>query len=278
MKIDAHQHFWRYSASDYGWIDDTMQALRRDFQVADLAPSLASAGIEGTVAVQARQSLIETDWLLSLASAHPLIKGVVGWVPLREQGSSVGATLDRYTRHPAFKGVRHVLQGEADTYMADDAFNAGLREVTARGLTYDLLVLARQLPATEELVARHPEQSFVLDHIAKPVVQGPPPAEWCKHIRALARHPRVFCKFSGVVTEVPGREWTSELLRPYFEVVLEAFGPHRLMFGSDWPVCLVASDYLRWHRFVEACTANLTPAERAAILGGNATAFYKLAA
>jgi L-fuconolactonase len=277
VKIDAHQHFWRYSAEEYGWIDDAMRMIRRDFQPADLAPSLALAGIDGTVAVQARQSLAETDWLLTLASDHPLIKGVVGWVPLRDQGASVGSTLDRYARHSAFKGVRHVLQGEADAYMADDAFNAGLREVTARGLTYDLLILARQLPAALEFVARHPAQPIVLDHIAKPVVQGPPPAAWREHIRELARHPHVLCKFSGVVTEVPGWQWTPESLRPYFDVVLEAFGPRRLMFGSDWPVCLVASGYLRWHRFVEECTAKLTPAERAAILGGNAAAFYKLA-
>lgn len=278
MRIDSHQHFWRYTADDYGWIDDSMRVIRRDFLPQDLAPQLAAAGVDGTVAVQARQSLAETDFLLDLAASHSLVKGVVGWVPLREQGSAVGATLDRYARHPAFKGVRHVLQGEDDAYMADPAFNAGLREVAARGLTYDLLVFARQLPAALGFVARHPTLPIVLDHIAKPVVQGPPPSAWLEHIRELARHPHVSCKFSGVVTEVhaPGWTWTPELLRPYFEVALEAFGPRRLMFGSDWPVCLVASDYLRWHRFVEDCTASLTPDERAAILGGNAVSFYNL--
>lgn len=277
MKIDAHQHFWRYSATDYDWIDDTMSALRRDFLPADLAPLAARAGITGTVAVQARQSLAESDWLLALAETRPdLVRGVVGWVPLRARGSLVGITLDAYAARPAFKGVRHVLQAEPDAYPADPAFNAALAELPRRGLTYDLLVFARQLPAAIALVDRHPDLPVVLDHIAKPVVQGPPPAEWLKNLRELARRPRIHCKFSGVVTEVPGRRWTPDLLRPYFDAALEAFGPDRLMFGSDWPVCQVAADYLDWHRFVETCVAPLSDSERAAILGGNATRFYRL--
>ena len=177
---------------------------------------------------------------------------------------------------PAFKGVRHVLQGEPDSYMEDPAFNSAVAELSVRGLSYDLLVFARQLPAALDFVDRHPDLSIVLDHIAKPVVQGPPPAEWVKNLRELARRERVHCKFSGVVTEVPGWKWTPELLRPYFEVVLEVFGAERLMFGSDWPVCQVAAGYLDWHRFVENCVAPLSAAERAAILGGNATRFYRL--
>lgn len=279
MRIDSHQHFWHYSAADYGWIGDNTRSIRRDFLPTDLAPQLAATGLDGTIAVQARQTLVETDWLLSLASDHPLIKGVVGWVPIREQGSAIGGLLDRYAQEPAFKGVRHVLQGEPDAYMADASFNAGLREITARGLTYDLLIFAHQLPAALDFVDRHPNQPIVLDHIAKPVIEGPPPAEWVKHLRELARRDHVCCKFSGVVTEVraPGWSWTPELLRPYFDVVLEVFGPQRLMFGSDWPVCLVAADYVRWHGFVEACVAPLTPTENAAIFGGNAARFYNLA-
>ncbi len=254
-----------------------MRVIRRDFLPADLAPLAASAGIAGTVAVQARQSLDETEWLLDLAEANPaLVRGVVGWVPLRAYGRLIGTTLGSFAGRPAFKGVRHVLQGEPDAYVEDPAFNAAVAELPARGLSYDLLVFARQLPAALGFVDRHPDLSVVLDHIAKPVVQGPPPAEWVKHLCELGRRERVHCKFSGVVTEVPGWKWTPELLRPYFEVVLEAFGPERVMFGSDWPVCQVAAGYLDWHRFVEDCVAPLSAGERAAILGGNAARFYRL--
>ena len=275
MKIDAHQHFWRYSAAEYDWIDDPMRALRADFLPESLAPLLTAAGIAGTVAIQARQSLEETHWLLELAHANPLIKGVVGWVPLA--APDVTDILSVLTRNPRFKGVRHVVQGEPDPAFLEGAtFNAGLRAVTAHDLVYDVLILARQLPAAIAFVDRHPKQQFVLDHIAKPVVHGAPPAEWGQDIHELARRENVSCKFSGVVTEVPGWQWTPELLRPYFEVVLKAFGPRRLMFGSDWPVCLVAARYSRWYNFVEACTTALTATERAEILGGTATRTYRL--
>ncbi|HTL68706.1 MAG TPA: amidohydrolase family protein [Lacunisphaera sp.] len=277
MRIDAHQHFWHYSADDYGWIDDTMRVIRRDFLPSDLAPLLATARIDGTVAVQARQTIAETDWLLGLAESSPLIKGVVGWVPLAREGAAVGALLDRYQERSRFKGVRHVLQAESEAYFAGPEFNAALDEVARRGLVYDLLIFSRQLPVALELVHRHPSLRIVLDHIAKPLVQGPPSADWRTRIRELARRPNVACKFSGVVTEVPGWQWTPELLRPYFDVVLDAFGPHRLIFGSDWPVCLVAADYARWVALVDEFTAPLAAAERAAILGGTATSVYRLA-
>ncbi|MFT3829068.1 MAG: amidohydrolase family protein [Opitutaceae bacterium] len=276
MRIDAHQHFWRYTPAEYAWIDDSMAALRRDFLPDDLAPALAAAGFDGSVAVQARQTVAESEWLLALAASAPRIKGVVGWLPLNQLGSRIDPLLGRFAAHPKFKGVRHVLQDEADAYFERPNFNDALRAVAARGLTYDLLVFARQLPSALVLVDRQPALPIVLDHIAKPVVQGPPPAEWRAQIRELARRERVCCKFSGVVTEVPGRHWTPDLLLPYFEVVLEAFGPRRLMFGSDWPVCLVASDYARWAAFVDTCVAPLSPDERAAILGGTATIFYRL--
>ncbi len=276
MRIDAHQHFWHYSAAEYAWIDEPMAALRRDFLPADLAPLLAAAGVDGSVAVQARQTVAETDWLLELATDHPSIKGVVGWLPLDRLGAEIGRLLEWYAAHPKFKGVRHVLQGEPDAYFARPGFNAALREVAARGLAYDLLVFSRQLPAALAWIDQHPQLRVVVDHIAKPVVQGPPPTEWRTHLRELARRERVHCKFSGVVTEVPGWRWTPEQLRPYFEVALEAFGPRRLMFGSDWPVCLVASEYALWAGFVEDCVAPLGGDERAAVLGDTATAFYQL--
>lgn len=274
MRIDAHQHFWRYSPEEYGWIDEPMRAIRRDFLPPNLAPLLAAQRLDGTVAVQARQTLAETAWLLELAGAHPFIKGVVGWVPLADP--AVGALLDALRANPLFKGARHVAQGQPAGFFDAPAFNAGVRELTARGLAYDILIFADQLEEAVRFVDRHPQQAFVLDHIAKPVVSSPPPAAWVRALRDLARRPNVACKFSGVVTEVPGWAWTPDLLRPYFETVLAAFGPDRLMFGSDWPVCLVAAEYARWFAFVESCTAALSAAERERILGGTAAAVYRL--
>jgi len=275
MKIDAHHHFWRYIAEEYGWITDAMAVIRHNFLPETLAPMLQSLKIDGTVAVQARQTVAETNWLLELAARHRFIKGVVGWVPLDDP--QVEKLLDVLADDPRLKGVRHLLQAEPSVFMETSGFNAGLRAVAAQGLTYDLLVFARQLPAAIELVDRHPRLRFVVDHIAKPIIAGPPPPEWRQRIAELAKRPHVCCKFSGLVTEVRGDQWTPELLWPYFDVVLDAFGPERLMFGSDWPVCLVASDYTRWFRFVESCVEDLEPHERDRILGGTAAAFYRLA-
>ncbi len=275
MKIDSHQHFWRYDPVEFDWINDAMARIRRDFLPDDLAPQLTARGIDGTVAVQARMNLDETRWLLELADRHSLIKGVVGWVPLADP--SVGAELDRFRSHPRFKGVRHVVQGQPAGFLDAPGFNAGIREVTTRGLVYDILIFANQLEESTRFADRHPNQAFILDHIAKPVVQGPPPTDWVKHIRELAQREHVACKFSGVVTEIPGfAPWTPDEIRPYFDVVIEAFGPQRLLFGSDWPPCLVSSEYARWHETVESFTAALSPDERAAILGQNAVRLYRL--
>ena len=274
-KIDSHQHFWRYNADEFGWISDAMARIRRDFLPPDLAPALQARDISGTVAVQARMSLEETQWLLALADEYPLIQGVVGWVPLSEKNA--GETLDRFLAHPRFKGVRHVVQGQPAGFLDVPAFNAGIQEVTTRDLTYDILIFASQLEEATRFVDRHPQQRFVLDHIAKPVVQGPPDIFWMKQIRDLARRENVACKFSGVVTEIPDfASWTPEQIHPYFDIVLKAFGPQRLMFGSDWPPCLVSSEYIRWHETVETFTARLSPDERAQIMGGTATTIYRL--
>ena len=275
MRIDAHHHFWRYTVQEYGWIDDAMRMIRRDFLPAYLAATLKPHQIDGVVTVQARQTLEETRWLLTLARENAFIKAVVGWVPLADK--SVGSLLEELITDLKLKGVRHVVQGETDPEFLERAnFNAGLREVTARKLVYDLLIFARQLPATIALVDRHPDQIFVLDHIAKPVVRDLPDPAWVRNIQELARRENVYCKFSGVVTEVPGWQWTPELLSPYFDVVINAFGPARLMFGSDWPVCLVASEYARWIGFVEQCAASLSATERARLFGGTAVEAYRI--
>jgi L-fuconolactonase len=252
-----------------------MAAIRRDFLPRDLAPLLQSSGIDATVAVQARQSLEETHWLLDLARENDWIVGVVGWVPLIDP--AIEETLQQLAANPKLKGVRHVLQGEPDAYMAREDFNAGVDLLRSHHLTYDLLVLERQLPAAIAFVDRHPNQSIVLDHLAKPLLRAQQLEPWRTNIRELARRPNVACKLSGMVTEADFEHWTIDDLQPYVETVLEAFGVDRVLFGSDWPVCTVASSYGLWIDTVQRLTAALSEDERARVLGGNAVDFYGLA-
>lgn len=275
MKIDAHHHFWKYDPVEYGWIDDEMAAIRRDFLPEDLKPVVASAGIEGVVSVQARQSLLETECLLHLATDYDFIKGVVGWVELASP--NVILQLETYSRNPKLKSVRHVIQGEPDDeFILRPDFNQGIRELRRFGLAYDILIFARHLPQTIRFVDTHPEQVFVLDHLAKPRIKSGEVEPWKRNIRELAQRPNVYCKVSGLVTEADYRAWTEEQLRVYFDVALEAFGPKRLMFGSDWPVCLVACDYARWHAVIGRFTSHLSSAEQARIFGETAVEAYKL--
>jgi len=275
MRVDAHQHFWHYTGQEFGWIDDRMSAIRKDFLPGDLAPLLRESGIDATVAVQARQSLEETEWLLTLARENDWLAGVVGWVPLTDP--ALDDHLQRQAADPKFKGVRHVLQGEPDAYMAREDFNAGVAKLHSYRLTYDLLVLERQLPAAIAFVDRHPRQTIVLDHLAKPLIAAQKLEPWRTHIRELARRAHVSCKLSGIVTEADFDHWTTDSLRPYVETVLEAFGPERLIFGSDWPVCTVASSYGRWVDAVRHMILELSAGEQAAIFGENAVNLYRLA-
>lgn len=275
MKIDAHHHYWVYTAEEYGWIGDRMAAIRRNFLPEDLRPAIAAAGVDGVVTVQARQSLAETDWLLDLAAKTDFMRGVVGWVPLQDAG--VGDHLERYAAQPKFRAVRHVVQGEpSDRFLQGTTFNQGIALLKRWNLVYDLLIVERQLPQTIEFVDRHPDQVFVLDHIAKPRIGQQVMEPWATNLRDLARRPNVYCKLSGMVTEADFATWTEDQLRPYMETVLEAFGPQRLMFGSDWPVCLVACDYVRWHRLVSRFVGQLSPDEQARVLGGTAIEAYSL--
>lgn len=275
MTIDAHHHFWRYTPAEYGWIDDAMRAIRRDFLPEHLAAELAAARVDGAISVQARQSLAETEWLLELAARHDFLRGVVGWVEL--VSPSVGAQLERFAAQPKFCAVRHVVQGEPDDrFLLRDDFNRGIRELRRFNLVYDLLIYARHLPVALEFVDRHPEQVFVLDHLAKPRIRDGEIEPWRAQLRELARRPHVYCKVSGMVTEAEYATWTEAQLRPYFEAALEAFGPRRLMFGSDWPVCLVACGYVRWREIVTRWVAELSAEEQARILGGTAREAYRL--
>jgi L-fuconolactonase len=274
MMIDAHHHLWKYSAAEYGWISPEMQVIKRDFLPENLEELMHYFGIEGTVAVQARQSLEETDWLLGLAGKHPLIRGVVGWVPLTE-GAGVKKHLERLAANKRLRGVRHVIQDEADPrYILRKDFNEGVRELRGFGLRYDVLVFERQLPAAIEFVDRHPNQTFILDHVAKPRIKDKVMAPWDRNIRELAKRQNVYCKLSGMVTEADPQRWTPEGLQPYIDVVLAAFGPKRLMYGSDWPVMLLAGDYARWFGTMQNAIGKLSKAEQERIMGGTAAEAY----
>ncbi len=272
--IDAHHHLWQYTAEEYSWIDDTMKRLRRDFGVSHLTETLKAAGVDGAIAVQARQTLEETRWLLKLANLEPKMLGVVGWVPLIDQ--RLEEIMVELAGETKLKGVRHVLQAEPAEYMLTPDFGRGLNLLEHLGLRYDLLLHKGQLPAATELVARHPNLTFVLDHVAKPAIAAGELEPWAQNLRDLARHKNVFCKLSGMVTEATWDTWTPQDLQPYFDVALEAFTPDRLMYGSDWPVCLVASSYSRWINTVHSLIARLSDTERTAIMGGNAIKVYGL--
>jgi len=271
-RIDSHQHFWRYTKAEYGWIDDTMAVLRRDFLPGDLRPLLDRARIDGCIAVQAPQSLAETHFLLDLAEQHAWIFGVVGWVDLRSP--EVGAQLRSLATHPRLVGVRHIAQSEPDRFLVEPDFVRGIAALAGSDLSYDVLIYPRQLPAAIELVAHFPEQTFVLDHAAKPDLRSGELAAWRQHMKVLAQAPNLFCKLSGLPTEAPWRTWTLDTLRPAVDFVLENFGEKRVLFGSDWPVCQCATTYARWVDTVEALLAKTTPAFAAAVFGGNARAAY----
>jgi L-fuconolactonase len=251
-----------------------MRAIRRDFLPADLEPLLASNGIDGCVAVQADQSLDETRFLLDLARRHAFIRGVVGWIDLRSP--RLAASLDEFCADPFFRGVRHVAQAEADDFLQREDVIRGIGRLSRRGLTYDILIFEHQLPAALTLTSRLPDQPFVLDHLGKPRIKDRVLEPWTTAIRELARRPNVFCKLSGLVTEADWRHGRPGDLRPYLDVAFEAFGPSRLMWGSDWPVCLVASPYERALETIVEYASALSVTEQEGLFGGNAQRFYGL--
>jgi L-fuconolactonase len=271
--IDAHQHFWRYDARDYGWIDESMAAIRRDFLPPDVKCEMDRAGVEGSVAIQARQTVDETHWLLDLAATHPYIRGVVGWIDLQ---GDVDAQLAAVGDNPALVGVRHTVQGEPDDFLERPAFLDGIGRLDGTGLAYDILVYARQLPAALSFARRFPRQPFVLDHLGKPDMRGGEFNAWRDQLQALANLPHVCCKLSGLVTEADWNAWTPGQLRPYLDAALESFGPSRVMIGSDWPVCLVAASYAEVLGLVIDAIAEYSTDERQQMLGGTAQQFWNL--
>ena len=275
MRLDAHQHFWIYDPAEYAWISDAMPALKHHRLPADLKPLLDEAGFDGCIAVQARQSLQETSFLLDLAHQHQFVLGVVGWVDLFSP--ALERTLESFTADPKLVGLRHIVQDEPDDrFLLREDFRRGIAALARFDLAYDVLIYPRQLPAAIEFVAQFPQQRFVLDHIAKPLIGEGVMEPWRTEIRELARNPNLYCKLSGMVTEARWQQWRPENFRPYLDVVFEAFGPERLMLGSDWPVCTLAGEYEDTIRIVTDFISCLSAAEQDAILGGNCERFYRL--
>jgi len=275
MHIDAHQHFWIYDRREYDWIDDSMAALRRDFLPADLKPELERNGFQGCVAVQARQTLEETRWLLELAERAPFILGVVGWVDLRSP--RVRFELESFAGKSKLVGVRHIVQSEPDErFLLQPDFLRGIALLEEFDLAYDILIYARHLPVAAEFVARFPRQRFVLDHMAKPPIKGGALDAWARGIQGLAAFPNVYCKVSGQVTEADWQAWKPKDMQPYLDVAFECFGASRLMIGSDWPVCTVAAPYARVMTVVKDYLERCTEDGKEAVLGGNAAAFWRL--
>jgi len=275
MHIDAHQHFWRYERWEYGWIDDSMAALRRDFLPADLKPELERSGFQGCVAVQVRQSLEETQWLLELTERAPFILGVVGWVDLRSP--RLRFELESFAGNSKLVGVRHIVQSEPDErFLLQPDFLRGIATLEEFDLAYDILIYPRHLPVAAEFVARFPRHRFVLDHLAKPPIKSGALDSWALGIRELAYFPNLFCKVSGLVTEADWQAWKPEDMGPYLDVAFECFGPSRLMIGSDWPVCTVAAPYSQVMDVVKNYISKYPAEEKNAVLGGNAAKFWKL--
>jgi L-fuconolactonase len=272
MRLDAHQHFWSYDAAQYPWIPPG-SPLHRSWLPDDLAALQKPLGFEGSIAVQARQVVGESDWLLGLADKHANVQGVVGWVDLRSD--RVEADLARLAAHPKFVGVRHVVQEEPDDdFMLGQDFQRGISKLHAHGLTYDILIYPKQLAAATRLAENFPQQPFVLDHLAKPQIKDGTIEPWKSQLRRLAQLPNIHCKVSGMLTEADHQTWQAEQFRPYLDTVFEAFGPARLMYGSDWPVCLFAGSYAQAYRLVDDYARGLTDAERAGLFGANCARFY----
>lgn len=275
-RIDSHQHFWRYSKTEYPWIPEG-SPLHATWLPGDLEMIQKDLGVRGSIAVQARQCLEENEMLLGLADQHDSVLGVVGWIDLRS--ASVDKALAKYAGHKKFVGVRHVAQDEPDDrFLVGREFMRGVARLSGFSLRYDLLIYPKQLPAAIELVRHFPDQPFVLDHCAKPLIAAGVMEPWASQIKLLAGASNVFCKVSGLVTEANRTYWDAEQLRPYFELIAEAFGPERLMWGSDWPVCLLASNYQRWLETAEAWVRDWSGEQKEAFFGGNARRFYGIGA
>ncbi|TDQ09884.1 amidohydrolase family protein [Pedobacter metabolipauper] len=275
LRIDSHQHFWKYNALRDSWITDDMSMLRNDFLPQQLEPILREFNFDGCIAVQSDQSPEENAFQLENAGKHAFIKAVVGWVDL--QAVNITEQLEELHQYEKLKGFRHILQSEADrSLMLKPAFMNGVSQLNQYGFTYDILILRDQLTYAAELTAKFPNQPFVLDHMAKPDVKNKSISQWKTEIRELAKRENTCCKISGMLTEADWKSWKPEDLIPYLDVVFEAFGSKRIMYGSDWPVSLLAAKYAQQLNMLQAYVTRLSKNEQQLFWGGNAAEFYNL--
>jgi len=275
MRIDTHQHFWKYKPIKHAWINDSMAVIREDFMPSDLKKIYTANNIDGCVAVQADQTLDETDFLIELSKAHDFIKGVVGWVDFR--ANSIEETLEIYSQYEKVKGFRHIVQGESDhNFLLRPDFTEGISKLEKHGFVYDILVFPHQLGSVLEFVKKFPNHKFVIDHIAKPYIKDGFFDGWAVLMKEIAKHENVYCKLSGMITEADFNTWKPKQIHPYMDLVLKAFGAKRVLFGSDWPVCLVAGSYTKVLHLVSQFISELSDIEQKAIMGTNAIQLYNL--
>lgn len=275
MRIDAHQHFWKYDPLRHSWINDAMATIRKDFMPEDLIKELSSTGMDGSIVVQVDETEEENNFMLSLADKHDFIKGIVGWVDLKSVDAE--EMISRHSKHKKIVGYRCILQGKEDKeYLTNPEFIAGVKKLASHNKTYDLLVYHNQLPSLIRFTDQLPDNDMILDHIAKPDIKQQRIKEWADQMRILAQHPRIYCKLSGMVTEADFRNWTYDDIMPYMEVAVNAFGTDRICFGTDWPVCLVAGTYKQVYDVVDRFMSGCTEEEKDKIMGRNAVQFYKI--
>lgn len=275
LQIDAHQHFWIYNDREFAWLDDSMASLRRNFLPLDLQAELNANDFHGSVVVQTRQTLEDTRWLLALAEQNPSVLGVVGWADLCSP--DIALQLKNLSVNPKLVGLRHIVQSEPDDrFMLRPEFLRGIAALEEFDLAYDILIYAKHLPVATEFVQLFPRQRFVLDHMAKPPIKAREIDTWADGIHHLAAFPNLFCKMSGLVTEADWQHWTPNDIAPYLDIAFDAFGPDRLMIGSDWPVCLVAASYAQATGLVKNYILRRAPERAADVLGGNARRFWRL--
>jgi L-fuconolactonase len=274
MQVDTHVHFWKYNKLREAWITDDMKILQQDYLPHMLSPVLKRNEIEGCIAVQASQEELETHFLIELAKKYAFIKGVVGWIDL--QNDNIEERLHYFSQYPIIKGWRHVVQGEPDDFLLRPAFQRGIRALQPFGFTYDVLIYHHQLKPALEFVSKFPEQKMVIDHCAKPDIANKKIDDWKLLMQQIAKHPNVYCKLSGLFTEAKWKQWSPAEFYPYLDVVFEAFGTDRLLFGSDWPVILVSGIYVQWKSLLEKYMENFSEEERNKVFGDNAVQFYNL--
>jgi L-fuconolactonase len=275
MNIDSHQHFWRYDAVRDAWITDAMAVLKRDFLPEHLVPELAANGMDASVAVQAVQSENETMFLLDLAEKNKRVAGIVGWVDLLSP--RLAERLEHFSHFSKLRGFRHIAQAEPDDcFLARKDFVSGVAQLRTFGFTYDILIYPKQLPAATELVTQLPQQRFAIDHMAKPEIKTGKIEPWATQMKKIAQNQNVFCKVSGLVTEADWKSWKADDFKPYLDVVFNAFGVDRLMFGSDWPVCLLAATYRQVNELIHDYAKSFSQSDKDKLFGGTSTRFYSL--